>query len=338
MNKSPIFSVIMPVYNSTIYLEEAIKSIAKQNFKDLEVIIIEEEAEDGKDIGSTDGTFELAGDLLKNYALAGKAVKRPSSSPKGAGSCRNYGCRIANGQFLAFLDSDDLWLPDHISNIYKYFEEYGQEMGAYCAGGIIFDGVKELGKMPHYGFPCIGLQDISEQLLSGGNFIPTQSLCVRKEVFLMTNGFHELLKCYEDWWFVLQLSKKTKFYINPDTLCRIRVRGDGLSRTNDTENGKIKMSSWMFTDMLRLRGFAVKSGFFRGLEIKVLDNYITGFFVLFLSDLICGRVWIEVGRIFKAMYTAGRLGFPLWPRIWRKVYFNVVKRAVKKLKVNLNLN
>jgi glycosyltransferase involved in cell wall biosynthesis len=96
---NPFISVIIPVYNGKKFLPEAVKSVLKQNYEPLEIIIVDD--------GSTDGTSELQNSL-------GEQVHFIFQNNKGPAAARNTGIKAAKGEFLAFLDSDDLWPSDKL--------------------------------------------------------------------------------------------------------------------------------------------------------------------------------------------------------------------------------
>jgi glycosyltransferase involved in cell wall biosynthesis len=92
----PYFSVIIPTYNRTALLREALDSVFAQTFTDYEVIVVDD--------GSTDDTLQM----LAGY---GNRVRIFQQSNQGPGAARNLGAKHAAGDYLAFLDSDDLWFP-----------------------------------------------------------------------------------------------------------------------------------------------------------------------------------------------------------------------------------
>jgi teichuronic acid biosynthesis glycosyltransferase TuaG len=96
---SPLVSVIIPSWNSRIFLESAIASVEAQTFKNYEIIIIDD--------GSTDDTCEWAESNSGRFRYY-------KTSNQGQASARNYGAELAKGEYLAFLDSDDMWLPDKL--------------------------------------------------------------------------------------------------------------------------------------------------------------------------------------------------------------------------------
>jgi glycosyltransferase involved in cell wall biosynthesis len=96
MGERPQFSVIIPTFNRVELLKRALDSVFCQRFKEFEIIVVDD--------GSTDGTRKY----LQDLGAAVKFCTQPNSGPSGA---RNAGARQARGEYLAFLDSDDLWFP-----------------------------------------------------------------------------------------------------------------------------------------------------------------------------------------------------------------------------------
>ena len=104
--KSPLVSVIIPTYNRAYILFKAIESVLNQSFKDLELIVVDD--------GSTDETPYL----VSKYPLI--YVRKPR---RGVAHARNVGISKARGEFIAFLDSDDIFVPDKIEKQLKFFEK-----------------------------------------------------------------------------------------------------------------------------------------------------------------------------------------------------------------------
>ncbi|MCR9182163.1 MAG: glycosyltransferase [Flavobacteriaceae bacterium] len=103
MGTSPLVSVITPVYNAALFLEETIQSVLNQSYTHWELILVDD--------CSTDSSFEIANayrerdSRIKAYQL---------SENQGAGITRNFGIREASGNYIAFLDADDLWFPQKL--------------------------------------------------------------------------------------------------------------------------------------------------------------------------------------------------------------------------------
>jgi len=107
-------SIITPAYNAVSYLEETVRSVQAQTFTDWEMVIVDD--------CSTDGTYELAQKLAERDARI-KVGKNIENS--GVAVTRNNALDMATGDYIAFLDSDDLWLPDKLSKQIEFMENGG---------------------------------------------------------------------------------------------------------------------------------------------------------------------------------------------------------------------
>jgi GT2 family glycosyltransferase len=106
--QSPRVSAIVPAYNSVRYLPEAIDSVLAQTYRDFEIIVVDD--------GSTDGTQGV----LARY---GDRIRVVRQSNQGSAAARNAGILAARGEFIAFLDADDLWLPQKLERQMRLFGE-----------------------------------------------------------------------------------------------------------------------------------------------------------------------------------------------------------------------
>ena len=95
------FSIIVPCFNVQATLEETIESILKQDFKNYEIIAVD------------DGSFDKTSDILRNFATTNN-IKVITQSNKGLGAARNAGINASQGNYICLLDADDLWVPNII--------------------------------------------------------------------------------------------------------------------------------------------------------------------------------------------------------------------------------
>ncbi len=101
----PFFSVIIPLYNKEAYIIETLNSVLKQDFNDYEIIIIND--------GSTDNSLNIITNLnLKNVLIH-------SQKNNGVSVARNNGIQLAQGKYIAFLDADDYWFPNHLNELHR---------------------------------------------------------------------------------------------------------------------------------------------------------------------------------------------------------------------------
>ena len=96
---SPLVSVIIPVYNGQAYLRPTLKSVFAQDYRPLEVIAVD------------DGSIDRSAEIIRSFP----EVVYLYQDNRGHAAARNAGISAANGEFLAFLDADDLWPPDKLN-------------------------------------------------------------------------------------------------------------------------------------------------------------------------------------------------------------------------------
>ena len=122
MKDMPFVSVIMPVYNSEEYLCECLDSVLSQTLKNIEVICIDD--------GSTDSSY----DILDSYSMKDERIIVQSQTNLGAAAARNKALSLARGEYIAFMDSDDMY-PDN--TILEYMYKKAKDNGAsVCGGGV----------------------------------------------------------------------------------------------------------------------------------------------------------------------------------------------------------
>ena len=104
---SPLFSVVIPVFNRQNFIARAIESVLSQTFKEFELIVVDD--------GSTDNTAKIAA----RYPI--RLLRQPN---RGVAAARNAGIKAARGQIIAFLDSDDEWKKEHLDIHYNFFHKH----------------------------------------------------------------------------------------------------------------------------------------------------------------------------------------------------------------------
>lgn len=118
--RTPRVSVIIPVYNAEKYLKQCLDSICNQTLENIEIICVD------------DGSLDSSLAILEEYKSKDNRVKVLSQKNQGAGAARNYGLRVATGEYLSFLDADDFFEPDML-------ELSCNELDQYQADFVVFD-------------------------------------------------------------------------------------------------------------------------------------------------------------------------------------------------------
>lgn len=127
-------SVVMPLYNAASYLADSLGSLQSQTLENFEAIVVDD--------GSTDGSCEVFAKLVGNDARF-RLIRQKNS---GAGAARNLGMSLSSGEALIFLDSDDVFVPELLSNAVTRLNETGSDICLF--GAATFSGTN-MGELAH---------------------------------------------------------------------------------------------------------------------------------------------------------------------------------------------
>lgn len=197
-------SVIIPAYNVERFIEKAIQSALEQK-EVTEIIVVDD--------GSTDSTVQLIMQLKNENSII-TLYQHPNKVNKGRSATRNLGIQKANGDFIAFLDADDYFLPNRFTNDFKLFQEIKDCDGVYNAVGFHFysmvsDEYKSEMERQFTITKNIEPQRLFDALLNGTyGYFHINGLTLKKEVFNKTGVFNTNLAVCEDFDFFLRLSLK----------------------------------------------------------------------------------------------------------------------------------
>jgi len=260
----PNISVIIPTYNRSALVVNAIESVLQQTYRDYELIVVDD--------GSSDDTR----DRLRPYM---NRIHYAYQDNKGASAAQNAGIRVARGKWIAILASDDVWHPDKLQHQIEAVSALGGEYGA-CFTDCCFVG----NEREHItAFQSAGLRlpsaygPIDEparySLWSFGLYV--QSLLVLRSLVNEIGGFDERLGISEDDDLVFRLSLRTKFCAVSEALVTIDRSGNhsrliDLFRSNDEK--KFIWSELFLTKTLANRE-ALDSNLYRALEKQLVQLY-----------------------------------------------------------------
>ncbi len=205
MTNNPLISVMMPTYNNGKYIKQAIESIYAQNYNNMEIIVVDD--------GSTDNTREI----LNQY----KDVKYFYIEHKGISVARNMALEKSKGEYIAFLDSDDYWLPNKLNTQMQYFKDHPDCPIVFTKYENIFENedLKKNKRAMHEK----AIEDTFKQYLP--------STVLKKELFDKYGAFDEKFSGIEDAEFIYRISMKginIKHYIDKVFYIR-RIHGKNIT-------------------------------------------------------------------------------------------------------------
>ena len=198
-------SIIIPTYNRGHLIERAVQSVLEQDYYNLEVIIVDD--------CSTDHTEEVVSNLDDPRI---KFIKH--SHNQGANAARNTGIKAATGEYIAFQDSDDEWMPGKLSKQIEAFQNAPDDIGVVYTAFWRIEGKQKTYTPSADVLKTDGL--ILEELLKR-NFITTQSILVKKECLEEVGLFDEVLPRLQDWELLLRLSKRYPFLFVDEALVNV---------------------------------------------------------------------------------------------------------------------
>ena len=205
-NKNPKISVIIPVYNGERYIKEAIDSVLNQTYENYEIIVIND--------GSTDNTIKI----LKNYV---NKIRWKNQENKGVVSAKNSGIKIAKGEYFAYLDADDVFLPDKLELQIKKLNENPKLGLVFCE----YYYMDKNGKIIKLIKPTKKIKLIQD------NFIPTSGVICKKSCLEKIGIFEYDVGSDYDWDLWLRISEQFPIsYVNKPLL-KYRIHSSNISRT-----------------------------------------------------------------------------------------------------------
>ena len=219
-NEKPTVSVIIPTYNRAHLVGRAIKSVLNQTYQDFEIIVVDD--------GSADNTEEVV-KSLKDERI--RYIKHDKN--RGAAAARNTGIKATRGEYIAFQDSDDEWLPEKLEKQMEVFESAPPEVGVVYTD---MQRVSENGEVTYWYSPeitsgnLVNNKTLYYQVLNLG----IQAVVVRKSCFDKVGLFDERFPSLEDLELFIRLSRSCRFYHIKEPLVRYYTT-EGISSCIDAE-------------------------------------------------------------------------------------------------------
>lgn|GEM_PF-2628380 len=219
-------TIIIPAYNSSQYLNDALESVVNQKLQDYEIIVVDD--------GSTEYENKRLTEILVNYKHTRLAIKKNG----GAASARNFGAKIATGNYLAFLDSDDIWLDNKINSQLQILKN-DKDIGLVVGNIVVADDKLKAKYKAYKNIPADGQKAIRD-FFQGRIVMNTPTILLRREIFDEVGGFPEDLQYREDHYLLMMIAKTSHIACDEKCLTVRRERVGSLSSVGDiyTELGK----------------------------------------------------------------------------------------------------
>ena len=213
---TPRVSIVIPTYNRSTIVRRAVDSVFAQTFHDFEVLVVDD--------GSSDNTR----DALSGYDDRLRYIFQKNQGPAAA---RNHGMQLARGEFIGFLDSDDLYFPNNI-------EAHLRQFNANPATGLVYSGCEIV---DHQGNPIRTFRpnpmdrgEVLERLIRY-NFITSSTVLMRRVCFDQVGGMNTNLWFAEDWYYWLRIAARFPIDFVEEPLVRYQRSQVALSHGNPIE-------------------------------------------------------------------------------------------------------
>ncbi|MGC9526204.1 MAG: glycosyltransferase [Limnospira sp.] len=207
----PKISVIIPVYNGEMTIRETIKSVLNQTFTDFELIVIND--------GSTDSTLDAIAQI------SDPRLQTFSYPNAGANVSRNRGLAKSSGQYISFIDADDLWTPDKLESQYQALQENPDAGLAYSWTDCIDESSQFLRPDSRATFSG----DVLAPMLLAYFLSNGSNPLIRRQVFLELGGFDETLTFAQDWEMYLRVARHYPFAVVPKPQVLYRQSASAMS-------------------------------------------------------------------------------------------------------------
>ncbi|NET60616.1 MAG: glycosyltransferase [Symploca sp. SIO2E6] len=207
----PTISVIIPAYNAENTIKETINSVLKQTFTDFELLVIND--------GSQDSTLEVIS------SVSDSRIRVFSYSNAGVCAARNRGIAEATGEYLSFIDADDLWTPDKLEAQLAALQANPEAAVAYSWT----DWIDESGQFLRPGSHIKSNGNVYSELLFRDFVASGSNPLIRKEALTQVGGFDESLTPAADWEMWLRLAAKYEFVNVPAAQILYRVSPNSMS-------------------------------------------------------------------------------------------------------------
>ena len=245
MKKNYKIDIILPVYNSKNFILNTLKSVINQKYKKWRLLIVDD--------NSTDGTRKLIIDFINNNISKKKFVLIKNKNNKGQAFSRNLALKHCNSEYIAFIDSDDLWEKNKLKVQIKYMSDNGHSFTYSDYKSIKKDKIRKI-ITPNF---------FNYKSFTKNTSIATSTMMVKRKI--LNSIFFQRLRLCEDYYLKCQLLKLNNAYKCPGIYSFYRLRSNSLQ----SDRLKVLLAVWNINKNLNNMNF--------------INNFISVFFITFNS-------------------------------------------------------
>jgi len=286
-------SVVLTTYKREELAKRAIKSILNQTFKPIEIIIVEDASE-----SNLDNWIKNINDISIKYIKNSKNL--------GLAACRNIGMRISRGDFIAYLDDDDVWLPSRLEEqaiLISSLKDYEIErIGCVQVGLIVLN---TLGKTVGIGLP-VNLGNLKKSIMINGVHTFSSCFLFRKKSLIDVNGFDENIGSGidDDIWMNLALHEYYNFGVQKPLVIAYKDRRESMmSNTKKRIQGLSNyITKW---EPIYCAWYGAKKG------KEEADRYFISVICTLAAEKLIAGMWLDFLKAFKSVLdrSGGRISF-----------------------------
>lgn len=286
-HNQPLISVIMPVYNGARFLEKTLASLLAQTCTDWQLIVVDD--------GSTDATPEI----LARYDDTRFVKIRKANG--GEAQTRNVGLRNATGEFIAFLDADDLYLPNALADMSDYLAQHPEYDALFANGYLCDENEQVLSQLTDHR-SGIYTGDILEPLVLTADVltVPVCTLTRRAIIQQHQVEFDEQLVIGPDWDFWIRLARYARFGYLDKLTCMYRVHLTNITRTSGAQKRR--------KDLVYGRMKVLNADWFPELSVPTRQAFFYALLIELLADDPVQQQQISEHRNFVGLPAAARAG------------------------------
>ena len=320
-NQNSLITIGIPIYNVSLYLSECLDSILSQTYTNLEIILVD------------DGSMDNSGEIADKYAELDQRVRVVHKKNEGLAAARNTVASLAKGEFITFIDSDDLVSKRYVANLYRLIIEYKSDMASIAFQKFVkMQEIEEVQLTPQIKFYE------SDDIIKYSLGIPNQTwgkiykTNLIKETLTFVNPFNQT---GEDNILATELLKKyKKVVVSNEKLYYYRENPTGISNANNTQFpieqlftgnrfiGNRLFVEWCASNRIDLLKYAkarlayamcLEYNIFVSVNLQLLDYKIYRSYMkrLILGNLLTFMMIKEISLKVKLWFVASAL-FPKW--------------------------